>query len=571
MQFSFVNVTGPKKTRREAHLELAEIRSHNTRLIHQRRRKQTQETRSVSRGKAQSTYSAQSPRTTTSPEAEPRSPEPAEGLIALQQIPASKHDPLQHLSGSSDPFDAFGNIQVTPEMNSLLGFMRHEYLPCIFITPMALKLCGQKSYTSQMIEQELVPGAPLIKREFYRAMVNPKNAPGWIASRIPIVFSMLPQSSCEQFENVAAQVRLQSFKQLREDLALQEQTGTSDISLVIQIVHMFKSGLMENQPDSARVHAWALRRIGDIVSDDPYLALDLFCTLMYTDADYAISNMRYTLLDYDHWLNQQLEPYWQRIEVALPDIGNAYEEVDESVGFPKVRGALVRLRRTLAIANMGIDMTVQENQARVVYIYRWAANRTHHDSAQLNDHYHNMMASIPTADPEEETTRHGEAALTLATLYCIRKYMHTAIYRGVDIRDVSHVIIPRLRDAIAKTLLTASLPQPWQYQKALFWALYCGAHYEESLRRGLAKPCDPPTDGWFGQMLVTVATQMNVLRWNDAQEHLEKIVYSDLLAPTGAEWFEQLMTPVVPSELVQGRRIDLSWQEPYTVRRKAGE
>jgi hypothetical protein len=205
------------------------------------------------------------------------------------------YQPLGHLTGTEKHFDSFGEIRFTSDLIRLLTFIQTRYLPCIYIGPAALRLCGRDFYTYEDVERKSVPGASLVVREFKRGLSDPRNAPGWVASHLPAVFQLLSADARTQFEDVAARIRAQSFRQLREDLDHHHRTGASDVSLVVQIVHMFKAGVMEDQQESARVHAWALKKLDSIFIDQPTLALDLFIILMYNDNDYSVHKLRHSL------------------------------------------------------------------------------------------------------------------------------------------------------------------------------------------------------------------------------------------------------------------------------------
>lgn len=562
-QFTFVNVSNPATTRRAAHLQLAQIRSHNTRLHHQQRREQSQGERSTSRRRLPSTPSPQPPTCPTPPGEDSLPPRTLQ--LQLRQHAPLYHDPHQHLPGSSDPFDSFGDIQITPEMNSLLQFIQRRYLPCLYVGPASLRLCRHMSYTYSDIEQNLVAGASLVVREFRRGVLDPNNTPGWFASHLPRVFPLLPEGGRERFREMAARFYVQSCRQLRQDIGRYDQSDAHDISLVTQIVHMFRAEVMEDQPDSARAHAWALRRIGDFLGEDPYLAVDLFMVLMFNDSEYTVHHMHPPLLDYDHWLNQRLEPHWDRAEADLPDVGTEYQNVDKAASFPIARSALQHLRRVIAFINQGMPMTSADEVARVEVLYIWSSNRTLHDSVGLIQRFLELMEAPSSDDQEQEALRYIEAAMSLTIVYLIRKTIHMAMYEEQDLRDASHVIAPRLKDTVIEALQTCTPEQLYAYQRAFFWMFFCGAHYEEQVRVGHAMSSDPPTGGWFQQMLVMQASQLGILRWEAAEAALSPFLYSDLLPLNTATWFLRLVRPLVESEddFVEGTAREGSWQEPY--------
>lgn len=133
---------------------------------------------------------------------------------------------------------------------------------------------------------------------------------------------------------------------------------------------------------------------------------------------------------------------------------------------------------------------------------------------------------------ETEGRRLTEACLALTLLYMLRKSIHEAPLDGTDVRDASHVIIPRLERDMKNAIRMLTPAERLYYEEAWLWMFYAGALYEQGRKSNrLVDMGDSQSPLWFTQMLAKHAHQSNVRAWTDAKKILEKFVYDNHLQP----------------------------------------
>lgn len=432
-------------------------------------------------------------------------------------------------------------LQITPEINRFISFIREKYLAALYIPPLALQLGGLKFFHVRHLNEFTVPGARHLQRELDMGFEYPKTAPGWLCCHLSGLMQMFPALDTEETRLILSKCRAESYQLLREEISRDGAFDVTNISLIIQIVYMFKSGLMENQPENAQVHTWALQKIAEM--EDATLCAQLFMCLMHNDVEFSVHMMRPTLLDFNGWISQKLESIWAVEEAALPDIGSEYQNIHPSLDNHMMRDALIRARRCISLssAERALDLTKPKDFEVSELLYIHFANRTHHDSGLLVNHYLAFVDESSLREGSSAGSLYVDAALTLTTLYSIRTYIQRATLQDVDIRNASYVIMPRLKDMLQTALERMTQEERAMYQHALFWMYFNGAHYEECVRRGLVHAGSPISDDWFSQMLATSARDLGASRWADGRFIVSSFIYDDFLTPNPEEWYESVV------------------------------
>jgi hypothetical protein len=375
---------------------------------------------------------------------------------------------------------------------------------------------------------------------------------------------MLPHKCRHDLEEAAAKVRTEAYRLLQEDIATQEHMGVTNLALMPQIVYMFTSGVMENRPDTAKVHAWALQRIGDLESHDREQALDLYMLLMHNDTEFAIQNLRRPLFDYDHWMPKQLESFWVGTQAALPDVRDRWEiKVPEVIRSPLVRAVLAELQHLMALSDEIIDMEDPSEAEKADLIYRWASMITHHYSGQLMNHYLDVLEMVCDPNSTVVVCLYFEAAVALTALFCTRSYVQVAIYKRINLRDAGHVIIPRIQELLTMCLEMMPAQDLHKYDGVLLWMYFAGAYYQERVRIGISTPGLPPCGKWFGDKLAGQAKKTGMLTWDKARPVMQRFAYMDVLDPRPDEWYEQIVLPVVDDQKTEAL-LELQWEQPWT-------
>lgn len=536
-EFSFVHQTGPK-SQRDAHLELSEIRSHNTKRLHKRRREEAQSKRLTSRTRTPSSTRPSPERQSTLVDQHP----PQQWSTPQSALVAVHHDPIQHLSGSGDPFNSISGLQVTPEVNHFISLIREKYLAPLYTPPIVLRWGRIKSFGVRQLNDVTIPGARQVQRDMNIAFKYSKTASGWLFCAMSGLLHLFPASETEAAKRVLSQCRAESYRVLREEIAKEGRLNPTNVSLLIQIVYMFKAGIMERQPENALVHTWALQKLVEIKDAD--LSAQLFMILLHNDVEFSLRLMRPTLLDFSGWITEKLESVWTVTELRLPDIGSAYQAVHPSIqDHPLAYNSMIRVRRGIAFSTpqTGLDFKNATDLQIAELMYNWTANRTHHDTGLLLNHFLAFMEECEFGKVGNAATRFIDAALTLTAIYTIRAYLQRATINGIDVRDKSYALAPRLKTMLQTALQQMTIEEQEHYEEACFWMFFSGAHYEESVRRGLCAAGMPLTENYFSQRLASSAREMGLTRWKDARMVLEEFVYDDFLTPSPEEWYEQIV------------------------------
>ena len=453
------------------------------------------------------------------------------------------HKPTQHLSGSSDPFNCLSHLKITPQIQRLITFIREKYLATLYIPPMAMRMSGLKSFNVQNLNDQSVLGARQLQGDLDRALGLPRIAPGWLTCHLSGAMQMYPSIVNDDTKLILTHCRAESYRLLREDLASEEGLKATNIPLLIQIVYMFKAGLMENHPEDARVHAWALRMIAEI--EDKQLAGTLFLQILHNDVEFSVQNMRPTLLDFSGWVRGKMGPCWAAAEQRLPDVGSGYQVVHPSVQSSVICDVVIRLRRILLMVAaeearaLGVKSPLESGAAYL--IYSWGATRSNHDSGMMVNYYLAFLDESEFGNLEKAGSSYIEAALSLTALYAIRTYIQRAVINSIDMRDVSFVIMPRIKALLQTALQQMTDDEETRYQQALFWIYFSGAHYEESVRKELIHSGNPPTEDWFSHMLAASAHNLRVTKWWQALTILSGFVYDDVLRPDPDDWYETVV------------------------------
>jgi hypothetical protein len=207
---------------------------------------------------------------------------------------------------------------------------------------------------------------------------------------------------------------------------------------------------------------------------------------------------------------------------------------------------MIRLRYCIGICDSPLPTKSAADKLRGSLVYGWIATRTQHDVGVLLHLFFNLIeGKTSTRTTGQQFT---EAAICLTLAHCIRKSVLAAQMEssGIDIREASHVIMPRLASTLQCAFSVVTRDEHPVYNEVYFWMLYVGAMFEERqkaskrpiwVRNVNGTPCQ-----WFSKLLARHASNLGVQTWSDAQRILEKFVYDRHLQPQGHLWFEDVLS-----------------------------
>lgn len=191
-----------------------------------------------------------------------------------------------------------------------------------------------------------------------------------------------------------------------------------------------------------------------------------------------------------------------------------------------------------------LELETEDGQQYADLIYSWTSTATGYDIGALVNHFLDLedcSANVYYARTSEGK-RYVEAALTLTTIYIIRKGIHEADVNGVDVRDCSHELITRLIRTLKKCFTVCTMLELVENADALMWVLFWIVHHEERVRLGLVhlqKVNDE--DGWAEERLVRCINERGILSWCQVQNILEGFAFVGSLKPEAGLWLSTLV------------------------------
>ncbi|OAP62099.1 hypothetical protein AYL99_04302 [Fonsecaea erecta] len=451
--------------------------------------------------------------------------------------------------GNSDPFNA-KPLRITPEINKLITFIRDGYLPGVYIT-------------SYMKYKENPRGAPMLttlgegfhvfgQRTVTKVWNSMKEefsdegrALSWCSSYMPVLAKFSSSDTARELHLHAIKMRAKSMTILKNRIENLSLDVPPDISLVSQIVSLFRAACKENDIPAAKIHADIIQRLVDRVETPDLHIQTLFMTCMNNDTELAIAQMRNTFFDFENWVQRQIARFWMETpEKHMPQLPADYKALHESIQLNATRQAAIRLRQYLSVRSTTINLNDPEDLDRTDAIYTIFTTYSHYDSGALINAYINLTAG--KVYNIKESFRLIEASLALTTLHILRRGIFEATVYGCDHRTSHHMItINHLEGTMRKALTLATADVLTRYREALFWVFFYGARFEWRVNQ-MIKDITPRT--WFTKMLARQAEILRVIEWPQARDILNHFVFYGFLEPYLAPWFAETLVGNEPPQ-----------------------
>ncbi|KIX03803.1 uncharacterized protein Z518_07356 [Rhinocladiella mackenziei CBS 650.93] len=535
-ELMFVPQFSPDATKRNRELEIAKQKSHAAKVAHQKR-KQKQETPASGRHPAFLPYP---------PENQPDEDYPL-NLLRRRQPKITSQTLLDILPGGhSDPFNAQA-LPISPRVNQLITFIRDAYLPGVYIT-------------SFMKIKEPVRGAPMCttiaegfhvtgRRTAARVWESMKEelsdegrALAWVSSYIPVLAKYSPEDTARDLNLMAIKMRAQSLRILKDRIANLSTEAQPNISLVSQIVSLFRASCKENDIASAKIHAEIIRHLIDRVEQPDRHIQVLFTTVMNNDTEVAVSHMRNTIFDFEGWVRQQLNKLWvDKAETNMPLVSEEYRDLHPCIQLPATRDACIRLRRYLLTRQTLVNLNDPQDLDRTDAVFTVFTQDSLYDSGVLINVYINLVAG--KVYQMKAAFRHMEASIALTTLHVLRRGVFEATIYGGDHRIRYHVTTITHLEGTMRTMLKLASPEDLaQYGAAILWIFFYGARFEWRINKRSLDQGLKPEKTWFTEMFARQARELKITQWNDAREALSKFVFYEFLEPNLPAWYEETLS-----------------------------
>ncbi|KIW63056.1 hypothetical protein PV04_09934 [Phialophora macrospora] len=548
----FVPQLGAKSSQVEKELEIANQKAHAARWSHARRKQKKKEQEEALR--AQSQGLATGAQQDVDPTERYESGEyghvstyqPEDSLRLRKHFTTSR----THLSlleilrdGNSDPFNTQG-LPITPIINKLITFIRDAYLPGVYVT-------------SYMKFRDSVPGAPRLTTigegfhvfgrrtvtKVWNSMKEELSEEGralsWCSSYLPVLAKFSAPDTARELNVLAIKMRTKSMKILKGHIEKMSLDTPPDISLISQIVSLFRAACKEGDIAAAKIHAGIIQRLVDRVEVPDRHIQTLFMTCMNNDSELAIAQIRNTFFDYENWIQKQIHRFWaETMEKSVPALPPGYLALHKSITLSATRQAAIRLRQYLVYRSTVVDLNDPEDLNRTDAIYTNFTTYSQYDSGVLINVYINLISG--RVYKMEKSSRLIEAALALTTLHVSRRGIMEATVYGCDHRSSHHIIlINHLEGTMRQAMDTAAADVLDRYREALLWVCFYGARFEWRVNQKI-QGLTPPRI-WFSKTFAQQAEILGLTEWPQAREILQQFVFYEFLEPYLPMWFDETM------------------------------
>jgi hypothetical protein len=264
--------------------------------------------------------------------------------------------------------------------------------------------------------------------------------------------------------------------------------------------------------------------------------------MMFNATELACMHLERTVIPFASWSAGRLATFWEFATPQLPRLATQHGVLPPCAEFPVFRTALARIRYILAVGENPLPLESRCEKNRGDAIYLWVVTTTFHDMGMLMNAYVDLIEDKSSS--HSDGRRLTEACMSLALLHVIRESIHEADVDGVDVRDMSHVLLPRLKYDLTKAIRVLGARERLYYEEAYFWIPSSEHRAEQNYRassrvRRLQDAEGKQSELWFTKVFAGYARQSNVKTWAEARNILEVFVHNRHLQPDGQDWFEQ--------------------------------
>ncbi|KIW55108.1 hypothetical protein PV05_07416 [Exophiala xenobiotica] len=502
-------------SKRDRELEGSDVKAHAAKISHQKRRQRT--------------------------EKEELKLDPSKKLLTVLELATL-------LCGSSDPFNAFP-IHVTPQIHRLISYSRDVLLTTLTLPDYMRRLTLDPPRTVTFENSDRVIGGAnyaAIIGMFHHATEGAVLA--WLTSHIPGIVTAASKEVTHDLTIDGLKMKLQSIKLLRQDLSKYHKLTRDAKGLIrLHVRGLMESDCMALDRNSAKAHLKMLMQLDDPFGDDELSRATDVSVIIFNIVELASKCMERPLIPFGRWTHSRLANYWALCYPALPAHLPEYDEVHPCI-HPPVREVMIRLRYCIGICESPLPTETAAEKLRGSLVYGWIATRTQQDVGLLLHLFFDLIEGETETSARTAGQQLTEAAICLTLAHCVRKSVLAAEMEdsGIDIREASHAIMPKLATTLQCAFSVLTPPERLEYTEVYFWMFYVGAMFEErqktSKRPVLIRNVNGTSVLWFSKLLARHASNLGVRTWSDAKGILEKFVYDRHLQPEGHLWLEDVLS-----------------------------
>ena len=434
--------------------------------------------------------------------------------------------------GGSDPFNSC-TVYVSPLVNRMIVFARDCYYPSL-------------AY------------APWLRRWFI-----PKNGKPWLffnlgsssadcmaahlASYGAALVQILPVDARRCLEPVRLETRSLALRTLRRSLTAHGSTAEGTVILIQQCLYLFQADVEARMFTSAEHHGKMLRQL---FANVPWTSRSVYLYLsgIHTVLQMVCFQFKAPVMTFDEWHPRRWRSTWFRAEVMLASLSPLpAATIHEDIKYSNLREILNRFRWTLTPPCINPCSIASQIKNQNDMISLWSATRLIDDTIELLKRFI-VLTKRETQSSMFQAEMLWEATLMLSTACTIRHYLCSPRLDGssINLRDVSLVIAPKLRDTILNLLAVTSELDLQNHAEVWLWIYFTGALYEQQnglYRQKMLRHMGTHHEAvwWFSRNLARQAHRRSLIRWADARILLEQFAFGDgLLDPQPDAWWDEV-------------------------------
>ncbi|KIW19946.1 hypothetical protein PV08_00521 [Exophiala spinifera] len=415
-------------------------------------------------------------------------------------------------------------------------------LPNLFVPPFMKRLTlGVPRSLSYQDPTNVVGGSSFVRAMQIFSGSNEGFCLAWLSSHIATIRRITSGMQTAGWWVDELRMRGKSITLLQQQLSKYPKLSRESLVAVrLHVTALFQGECMAGDSKAARTHARILFKLDGQLMDE-FQYVHHIMILMWNATELACKRLERTLIPFDASLERPLSKFWSMASSHLPQMSVEDQNVHPCVANRLLRTAFIRLRYCFSIGDSTIPFTNAAERLRGDMLFGWIATKTFFDMGLLITLYADLIEGMELT--RSEAKRLTEACMILTFLHVLRKGMHEAPINGVDVRDASHVMMPRLARHLQEAMRILNPAERLRYSHAYLWMFYVGTVWEKRLEYektfevlGNAYP-----QYWFSQMFAKHACELNIWAWPDAVVILKRFVYSDHLSPSGHVWFEEVI------------------------------
>jgi hypothetical protein len=358
-------------------------------------------------------------------------------------------------------------------------------------------------------------------------------------------------------------LKRQALSTLRESLELAEITTTRESS-INALMCLTIAALCEGEAQQVEIHGSQIRSMvqaleADGDSDSLAILTTRMCRVFFFDNFTALLAGRKIICSQD-WLPTQMRSMIRAQEPTVNKLrGDSTMQSTPGAPFSQALIDVFHDWRTVLTVYGG--PAAEKNNVDPVSAFYLSFGTSHRLFDQVVDILQQEVSRSrsPSRDPIQFQIRNAEVMLAATLLMQLSILQH--IVQPVGEVCYSNGTIHLLRDLLRPTI--ANNRQTRVLQEAQLWALYACACWEitylHNAPRGKWQP-------WFVGALRRKAIAMGIETWDQGQELFEQYWPTKLMAPDGAQWFDELLLEGHVQPQVRGRYGHCCWQPACALR-----